>query len=59
MEQPIFDDKTLSGVFKDIYENTESKRQQIKHNKASSANQNPRRRNCSRTHHKRFYGGQC
>jgi len=29
MEQPIFDDKTLSGVFKDIYENTESKRQQI------------------------------
>jgi len=29
MEQPIFEEKTLSDVFKDIYENTESKRQQI------------------------------
>lgn len=29
MEQPVFDEKTLSDVFKDIYENTESKRQQI------------------------------
>ena len=29
MEQPVFDENTLSDVFKDIYENTESKRQQI------------------------------
>mgnify|MGYP003110558891 CR=1 FL=1 len=29
MEQPVFDNKTLSDVFKDIYTNTESKRQQI------------------------------
>jgi len=29
MEQPVFDNKTLSDVFKDIYKNTESKREQI------------------------------
>ena len=29
MEYVIFDDKTLSDVFKDIYKNTESKREQI------------------------------
>lgn len=29
MKEVIFDDKTLSDVFKDIYTNTESKRQQI------------------------------
>jgi len=29
MEYIIFDDKTLSDVFKDIYKNTESKREQI------------------------------
>jgi len=29
MEYVIFDDKTLSDVFKDIYRNTESKREQI------------------------------
>jgi len=29
MEQPIFDNKTLSDVFKDIYDNTDSKRIQI------------------------------
>ena len=29
MEYVIFDDKTLSDVFRDIYKNTESKREQI------------------------------
>ena len=29
MEYVVFDDKTLSDVFKDIYKNTESKREQI------------------------------
>ena len=29
MEYVVFDDKTLSDVFKDIYRNTESKREQI------------------------------
>ena len=29
MEYVIYDDKTLSDVFKDIYKNTESKREQI------------------------------
>jgi len=29
MEQPIFDNKTLSDVFKDIYNNTDNKRVQI------------------------------
>lgn len=29
MEQPVFDNKTLADVFKDIYKNTESKREQI------------------------------
>ena len=29
MEYVIFDDKTLSDVFKDIYKNTDSKREQI------------------------------
>ena len=29
MEYIIFDDKTLSDVFRDIYKNTESKREQI------------------------------
>ena len=29
MEYIIFDDKTLSDVFKDIYKNTDSKREQI------------------------------
>ena len=29
MEYVVFDDKTLSDVFKDIYKNTDSKREQI------------------------------
>ena len=29
MDYIIFDDKTLSDVFKDIYKNTDSKREQI------------------------------